>query len=191
VVRSHLANAHFQLATGRPGDAWRSARLAINLAGSEPSFTQYTLEAHAGIPGICFALTEINEPAGVAPDELRSVGAAGLRRLRRYARTFPMARPRALVYAGWRQWLKGHHDAGRRIWTRAVREAERLAMPWELAFAHYQFGRHLAAGEQSPLGLDPAQHLNRARATFEALGCRAYLAEIDTTASTLREPGRP
>jgi predicted ATPase len=177
VVRSHLADAHFQLATGRPADAWRFARLAFNLAGSEPSFTPYSLEAHAGIPGICFALIERNEPASVAPDELRSIGAGGLRRLRRYARSFPMARPRALAYAGWRQWLEGNHDAGSRIWTRAVREAERLAMPWELAFAHYQFGRHLAAGEQSPLGLDPAQHLNRARSTFEALGCRTYYGD--------------
>jgi hypothetical protein len=45
-------------------------------------------------------------------------------------------------------------------------------MPWELAHAHHQLGRHLAAGERSPLGLDRTEHLDRARSTFEALGCR-------------------
>jgi hypothetical protein len=96
--------------------------------------------------------------------------AAGLRRLRRYARSFPMARPRALVCLGWSHWLQGRHGAANRAWTRAIREAERLAMPWELANAHHELGRHLAAGQRSPLGLDRTGHLDRARSTSAALG---------------------
>jgi hypothetical protein len=68
--------------------------------------------------------------------------------------------------------LQGRHGPAHRAWTRAIGEAERLAMPWELANAHHQLGRHLAAGERSPLGLDRAGHLERARSTFQALGCR-------------------
>ena len=90
-----------------------------------------------------------------------------------YARTFPMARPRALACLGWSHWLHGRHGAAHRAWTRAIREAERLAMPWELANAHHQLGRHLAAGERSPLGLGPTEHLARARSIFEALGTSA------------------
>jgi hypothetical protein len=48
-------------------------------------------------------------------------------------------------------------------------------MPWELAHAHHQLGRHLPAGERSPLGLDRTEHLDRARSTFEAVGCRTEL----------------
>jgi hypothetical protein len=48
-------------------------------------------------------------------------------------------------------------------------------MPWELANAHHQLGRHLAAAERSSLSLDQAGHLERARSTFEALGCRTEL----------------
>jgi hypothetical protein len=84
----------------------------------------------------------------------------------------PMARPRALVCLGWSHWLQGRHGAARRAWTRAIGEAERLAMPWELAHAHHQLGRHLAAGQRSPLGLDRTGHLNLARSTLAALGCR-------------------
>jgi hypothetical protein len=170
-VRFHVAAARFHLAGGRPADAWRATRTAAELAGPEASFAPYTLEAHAGIPEVCLALLERNEPSGVDPAELRATAAAGLRRLRRYARTFPMARPRALVCLGWSQWLQGRHGAAHRAWTQAIGEAERLAMPWELANAHHQLGRHLAAGERSPLGLDQTEHLDRARSIFEALGC--------------------
>ena len=112
--------------------------------------------------------------AGGRPTEAwRATAAAGLRRLRRYARTFPMARPRALACLGWSHWLHGRQGAAHRAWTRAIGEAERLAMPLELANAHHQLGRHLAAGERSPLGLDPTEHLDRARSTFEALGTSA------------------
>jgi hypothetical protein len=41
-----------------------------------------------------------------------------------------------------------------------------------MAHAHHELGRHLAAGERSPLGLDQTEHLDRAGSTFAALGCR-------------------
>jgi predicted ATPase len=172
-VRAQVAAARFHLAGGRPAEAWRATRTAAELGGPESSFAPYTLEAHAGIPEVCLALLEQGGPNGVDPAELRATAAAGLRRLRRYARTFPMARPRALACLGWSHWLHGRHGAAHRAWTRAIREAERLAMPWELAHAHHQLGRHLAAGERSPLGLDRTGHLARARSTFEALGTSA------------------
>ncbi|HJW36769.1 MAG TPA: hypothetical protein VJ769_09025, partial [Actinomycetes bacterium] len=171
-VRFHVAAARWHLAAGRAEDAWRSIRVAAELGGPEPSFHPYTIEAHAGIPEVCLALLERGEPTGVDPTELRATAAIGLRRLRRYARSIPMARPRTLVCLGWSHWLQGRHGAARRAWTRAIGEAERLAMPWELAHAHHQLGRHLATGERSPLGLDRTEHLDRAQSTFAALGCR-------------------
>jgi predicted ATPase/DNA-binding SARP family transcriptional activator len=175
VVRAHTAAARFHLAGGRPADAWRATRTAADLAGPEPSFAPYTLEANAGIPEVSLALLERDQAMGVDPAELRATAAAGLRRLRRYARSFPMARPRALVCLGWSHWLQGRHGAAHRAWTRAIGEAERLAMPWELANAHHQLGRHLAAGERSPLDLDQTEHLEQARSIFAALGCRTEL----------------
>jgi hypothetical protein len=77
----------------------------------------------------------------------------------------------------WSQWLDGRPGAARRAWARAIREAERLAMPYELARAHYELGRHLAVGgERATLGLDRAGHLEHARSTFQTLGCQADLA---------------
>ena len=61
-------------------------------------------------------------------------------------------------------------------------------MPYELARAHYEFGRHLGPGDRSPLDMDGREHLDRARAGFEAIGCRTDLAAVETlmAASTPR-----
>ena len=44
--------------------------------------------------------------------------------------------------------------------------------------ARHELGRRLAVGERATLGLDRAGHLERARSTFETLGCQADLAGI-------------
>ena len=145
---------------------------------------QYALEAHAGIPEVCLALLEREDVDAAGTAELRATAAAGVRRLRRYARTFPMARPRALTCLGWSRWQEGRPGAARRAWARAVREAERLRMPYELARAHHELGRHLAAGERSPLGLDRAGHLERALAGFQAAGCGADRRHVQALAAS-------
>jgi hypothetical protein len=191
VVRTHVCEASQHLAAGRTTAAWQSIRVAATLAGPDPTLHPYTIEAHAGIPEVCLALLEQGRPEGVDPAELRSVAATGLRRLRRYARAFPTGRPRALICLGWSHWLNGRHGAALRAWTRAAREGERLAMPWELARAHYELGRHLEADDRSPIGLDRDEHLDEARSILESLGCRTNLADIERTGSALRERGRP
>jgi predicted ATPase len=178
VVRFHVAAARFHLAGGRPADAWRSLRAAAALGGPEPSFHPYTIEAHAGIPEVGLVLLEQGEPPGADPAELRATAAAGLRRLRRYGRVFPMARPRGLLAAGCWHRLEGRPRQAARSWVRAVQAAERLAMPYELARAHLELGRQLAGDGRSPLGLDRGGHLERAAAGFEAMGCRADLAAV-------------
>ena len=135
-----------------------------------PPSTPYTLEAHAGIPEVCLALLEGGGVQGVDPAELRATAFAGLRRLERYARTFPMARPRARLGLGAWQHLEGRRRPAIRSWARAVEAAERLAMPWELAWGQLQLGRHLGPGERAPNGLDGPALLDRAAAGFEAMG---------------------
>jgi hypothetical protein len=170
-VRFHVAVARQRLAAGRPDAAWRSVRAAADLAGPEPSFHPYTLEAHAGIPEVCLALLQAGGAPGVDVAELRATSAAGLRRLEGFARTFPMARPRAWLCQGAWQALEGRRRPALRSWARAVEAAERLAMPWELAWGQLELGRHLGPGERAPGGLDGPALLERAEASFEAMGC--------------------
>jgi hypothetical protein len=107
--------------------------------------------------------------------------ASGLRRLHRYGRAFPMARPRSLLCSGGWHRLEGRRRQAARSSARAVQAAERLAMPWELARAHLELGRQLAGDERSPLGLDRDAHLARATAGFQAMGCRADLEAVSRT----------
>jgi hypothetical protein len=185
-VRFHVAAARWHLAAGRAEDAWRSIRVAADLAGPEPSFHPYTIEAHAGIPEVCLALLDGGGAPGVAPAELRATAAAGVRRLARYGRAFPMARPRARLCLGSWQALDGRRGPAFRSWSRAVQAAERLTMPWELARGQLELGRHLAPGERGPAGLDRDALLERAAAGFEAMGCR-----IDAEAARGLLAGRP
>jgi hypothetical protein len=124
-------------------------------------------------------LLERSEPAGTYLAKLDATATRGLRLLRRYARSFPMARPRALTWQGWCQWLESRHRIALRAWAQAVQESERLAMPWELARAHYELGRHLASNERSPFGLQGTQHLDQAKSILEALGCGSYPTDAD------------
>jgi hypothetical protein len=81
-----------------------------------------------------------------------------------------MARPRARLCQGAWQALEGRRRAALRSWARAVEAAERLAMPWELAWGQLELGRHLGPGERTPGGLDGPALLERAEAGFEAMG---------------------
>jgi predicted ATPase/DNA-binding SARP family transcriptional activator len=178
-ARLHAATARLHLAANQPTRAWEAARVANQLMGSRPSFEQYALEAHAGVAEVCLALLEQNADSP-DPSELRATAAAAVHRLRRYARTFPMARPRALICLGWHTWLTGHTGTARRAWARAVRESDRLHMPYELARAHHELGRHLTPGQRSPLGLDRTAHLAHAITGYHATHCHADLHHIQT-----------
>ncbi|MFB9316994.1 ATP-binding protein [Cryptosporangium minutisporangium] len=178
-ARLHVATARRQLHCGETSAAIRELRIADGLADAPSPSVPYALEAHAGMLDVCLTLIDHGAPA-----ELRAMAAAAHRRLRRHARTFPVARPRALLGVGRLAESGGRSRTARRAWVRAAAEAERLGMPYEVAGAHDALGRHLGGEARSALGLTRTQHLNRALADYEAIGCaadarrlRAILAE--------------
>ncbi|MEV0129197.1 BTAD domain-containing putative transcriptional regulator [Dactylosporangium sp. NPDC050688] len=131
-ARFHTAAARAHLAAGRRAQAWQAVRTADRLLGPRPARAQYGLDAHAGVAEVCQALLG---GGGDVPAGLRAVEATAVRRLRRYARTYPMARPRALLVLGRHLALRGRTGAARRAWARAARDADRLRMPPEAARA--------------------------------------------------------
>ena len=172
-VRFHIAVARLHLAAGPAGRGLAVDPRRRRLAGARPSFAQYTLEAHAGVPEVCLALLERGAVRRLAEaDELRAIEAAAVRRLRRYARTYPMARPRALICLG--SWQALRDAGGRRPGPGPGPSRRPSAWPCHRSWpgASYQLGRNLGPGEHAPNGLDQAALLERAAAGFEAMGCR-------------------
>ena len=83
--------------------------------------------------------------------------------LGRYARVFPIGRPRALLHRGLLAWTAGRAGPARRDWHAALAAAERLGMRYEQALAVDVLGRHGEPGQR------PANR-ERAPAMFERLG---------------------
>ena len=148
--------------------ARRAARL---IAQSQPTAV-HIFEGYASVAEVYLSLWEAGDHAAARP--ARQACAA----LRQYARTFPIARPRAWLYQGRAAHLSGHHRRGLAAWRKSLAAAERLAMPCEQGRAHYQIGRHLPAG-------DPAQqaHLTRADEIFADIGALYELDRVQAAMS--------
>jgi len=85
--------------------------------------------------------------------------------LERYARTFPIGRPRAWLRRGQYLWLSGKRAQAHQLWRKSLATAQELAMPYEQGLAHYQIGRHLDAGDP-----ERQAHLQQAIDLFSRLG---------------------
>ncbi|HSO56382.1 MAG TPA: hypothetical protein VL330_27380, partial [Actinomycetes bacterium] len=95
----------------------------------------------------------------------RAMAVEGVGHLGRYARVFPIGRPRALLHRGLIAWSDGRAARARRDWRAALAAAERLEMRYEQALALDMLGRHGEPGQRSAAR-------ERARALFERLGVR-------------------
>ncbi|MDP8987184.1 MAG: AAA family ATPase [Actinomycetota bacterium] len=164
-IEALLAVVH--LRRGDPGRCREWVAAAWRAAGVRRSVAAVALlQPYWALSDAALALWERGE------DETAPVLARRARReLRRYARLFPIGRPRALVNGGLALWLGGRTRAARRSWRAGLKAAERLQMPYEAARAHYEIGRHLPEA-------DPARrlHLEQASQLFAGLGAEDDVA---------------
>jgi class 3 adenylate cyclase/tetratricopeptide (TPR) repeat protein len=133
-------------------------RAASLIAQSRPA-AAYILEGYAGVAEVYLDLWIAGDPTAARP--ARQARAA----LRRFARAFPVARPRAWLYEGLAAHHVGHQRRALRAWTKSLKTAERLVMPYEQGRGHYELGRHMPPSH-------PARqaHLRRACEIFGDLG---------------------
>jgi tetratricopeptide (TPR) repeat protein len=145
------------------------ARLAAQRAASLIAQSQpvaiHILEGYAAVAEVHLSLWAAGDHTAVRP--ARQACAA----LRRFARPFPFARPRAWLCRGQAAYLTGQRRRALAAWRKSLATAERLAMPYEQGRAHYELGRHLPAGH-------PARqsHLSRACKIFADIGASYELA---------------
>ncbi|OUD12067.1 AAA and adenylate/guanylate cyclase domain-containing protein [Thioflexithrix psekupsensis] len=94
--------------------------------------------------------------------------------LLRYARVFPIAKPRALLWQGLHYWLLGRHQRAHTLWKSCITQAAQLGMVYEEGLAHYELARHGVAGD-----LTTRLHLRQAQRIFTHLNARDDLARVE------------
>lgn len=169
-----LGAAHHR--RGQPQPARQAAARALTLISAAPPNAFYLLEAYAGVAEASLALWEnrasgdgaLQKAAGQAPQ--KAAGQA-VKALKQFARAFPFAGPRALLWEGAYAWQAGRHGKARAAWAKGLGTAERLAMPYEQGLLHDAIGHHLPPGDPAR-----AEHLRRAAEFFAELGAAWDLA---------------
>ncbi len=126
---------------------WDRARetavvLAEQLAHTIP-FMLYLYNAYTAVPQVCLALWRRDIAAGGAPSEWAEAARNAVNRLRVFARSFPIAAPRAWLYTGREHWLAGRQKRAQEAWRECVSLALARQMPYEEALAHAEIARHL------------------------------------------------
>lgn len=116
---------------------------------------------------------------------LKSKAGRACKALHRYAWSYPIGRPQTWLWRGLYHWLNGQPGRAQTTWQRALAEAQRLHMPYDQALAHYEIGRHLAAGDPNR-----QPHLSRAVAIFAGLEAGYDLARARTALDDQRPSDR-
>jgi len=103
--------------------------------------------------------------AGHAFPNPEGLASKALNNLRKFARVFPIGKPRLRLYEGWRNWLAGRRSRAHQDWEKSLERALELGMRYDQGLAHLEIGRHFPAGS-----LGREEHLEKAADLFTQLG---------------------
>ncbi|NJK30796.1 MAG: guanylate cyclase, partial [Acaryochloris sp. SU_5_25] len=103
------------------------------------------------------------------------------RAFRQFAHSFPIAQPRMLLWQGVWLWHQGRRTPAQKCWHQALQQAQALAMPYEQALIHEQWGQRL-----DPRQIEHTLHIQQARQLHEQLNRSAMAQRMDAMAK-----GRP
>ncbi|HEX5807837.1 MAG TPA: AAA family ATPase [Anaerolineales bacterium] len=107
--------------------------------------------------------------------EMKPLARQACRALHKFARTYPIARSRALLWQGLYDWLNGKPRSAQKNWQKSLAAAQKLSMPYDEALAYREIGRHASGAERD-------LNLIRANELFERLG-----VALDTDADNPRK----
>ncbi|NOH01555.1 MAG: hypothetical protein HND47_06095 [Chloroflexi bacterium] len=107
----------------------------------------------------------------------RAAAKKACKAIAKFAGVFPLGQPRLKLFQGWFHWLDGNPEKARLHWEEALKEAERLNMPYEQARALLYLGKHVLSGEEKAGVLNRSlELLNRLEVQHEAEQVKALLS---------------
>lgn len=105
------------------------------------------------------------------------------RALHRYARVFPIGQPRAHLWQGVFEWLSGRPRVAGEQWSKGLKAAKRLGMPYAEGLLHLEIARHLPASDTMR-----AEHLTQATRIFERITAAYDLKRAKVLVETASQP---
>jgi hypothetical protein len=152
---AHLQQGQFEQARAAADSA---ARLLAK--ASIPVFT--SLDTYGIVANVYLVLWE-KSPSASERSRMKIFAAQACRSLQHFARTYPIAQPRSWLWWGLYHWLDHKPAQARWAWRKSLVAAQKLAMPYDEALAHYEFGRHATGAERE-------MNLAHANEIFDQLG---------------------
>lgn len=122
-----------------------------------PSFNSYSFVAY-----VYLALWE-KSGAQHEKSEMKSLARQACHELNQFARTYPIAKSRALLWQGLYDWLDGKPHSAQTNWQKSLAAAQELSMPYDEALTYRKIARHTTGSERET-------NLVRANEIFERLG---------------------
>lgn len=144
-IDRHGLLALVHLRRGDAEAALKAARTALDLIAQSSPTSFLSLPGYAGVAETLLYLWETGSLAG--GQQLEKLGRAACKALHNYARVFPIGRPRAYLWQGLLEWLRGRPGPARRLWAKSLAAARQMEMPYAAGLALYELGRHLPADD--------------------------------------------
>ena len=144
-------------------ESHREAMAAVQILSSfAPMFYDVILD-YSSLAEICLALKENKASNGI------DLARLACKRLRGFARSFPVARPARDLWAGLALWLSGERRRAMAAWASTLEHSKALRLTYFEALAHYQIGRHLEKGDVRRI-----EHLSEAGDLLQSMGEQYY-----------------
>ncbi|MGH7895810.1 MAG: hypothetical protein ACREQL_14150, partial [Candidatus Binatia bacterium] len=160
----------------RAGDhrgAYDAVTEAMSVLGASQPVGYWMLPSLSAVAEVLLTLAESASLGPEWHDVLMRQARLAIRIFRGFAKHLPFARAAALSWRGTFAWVRGRRPLAMRCWRRAIDAGAAQRMPYDLARAHLELGRHL--DPQSPARI---AHLREALATFDRLGCTTESASV-------------
>ncbi|MGK7912041.1 MAG: AAA family ATPase [Synechococcus sp.] len=154
--------AQIRLRQGQRTEASRLALSALEQVAGMAAVVLYLMEGYASATAVLLALwAETPEDRCLMANARFACHAHS-----RYASTFAIARPRALLHWGIWHRIARHPNRAKSQLNRSLRAARQLQLPYEIACAHWQLASTLLSGRSAPRDV----HATAARDRFQTLG---------------------
>ncbi|WP_080834897.1 AAA family ATPase [Cohnella massiliensis] len=137
-IRLYNLSALAYIKTGRAEQAKHYAGLGLPLTTASKPTTYYAFDGYAALVEALLALW--NSPGEDRAYYRSSLGEA-MKSLEGFAKVFPIALPRFHAFAGIVAGCEGDFGKARKSWSRSLRLARKLAMPYEIGWTEAEIRR--------------------------------------------------